>query len=450
MRTIEGLFVPILLIIVAVPVAATFGAEDTAPPSENNCLLCHGNKDVWEGEQLRLFITEADLANDIHWQRGLRCQDCHGGNPQADELRAAHAEEDGFHTVKSPADVPKFCGDCHANIEYMRRYRPSPRTDQLAEYWTSGHGQRLKATGDPAVATCISCHDKPHGSAQDKTRHGIRPVTELESLVYPTRVAKTCATCHSNQELMKGRLYHGQALSCDEYSKWRQSVHGRAMMEKGDLSAPTCNDCHGNHGAVPPQVDSVANACGVCHGKVAKLFEQTRMKHKFEEVGLPGCSTCHGNHEIKHPTDEMLGMGGTAVCARCHEQGKFGAPLAGAEAARTLRSDVDQLKQGIDTAEQTLLKAERLGMEVSQPRFELRSAVDALTNARSLIHTFQIKPVAATLAGGEKVVVEVQKKADHALYEHTFRRIWLAASLVPILLVIGLLLLYIRTLPAPE
>jgi predicted CXXCH cytochrome family protein len=449
MRIFHGILLPVPLILVAAAVVACADEKDT-PPKENNCLLCHGNGDVWEGEKLRFFITEADLAKDIHWQKGLRCTDCHGGNAQADEPRAAHAEEDGFHTVKSPADVPKFCGDCHENIEYMRRYRPSPRTDQLAEYWTSGHGQRLKATGDPEVATCISCHDKPHGSAQDKTKHGIRPVTELESAVYRTRVAKTCAVCHSDPERMKGRQYHGQPLACDEYSKWRESVHGKAMMEKGDLSAATCNNCHGNHGAVPPQVDSVANACGACHGKVAKLFETARMKHKFEEVGLPGCVTCHGNHDITRPSDEMLGMEDKAVCVRCHAEGTFGATLVGAQAARTLRSDLDKLKLNITTAEQTLDKAQRLGMEVGQPRYELRAAVDALTNARSLIHTFQVKPVETALAGGAKVVAEVQNKAEHALQEHTYRRIWLAATLVPILLVIALLLLYIRSLPAAK
>jgi predicted CXXCH cytochrome family protein len=249
---------------------------------------------------------------------------------------------------------------------------------------------------------------------------------------------------------MKGRLYHGQPLSCDEYPKWRQSVHGKAMMEKGDLSSATCNNCHGNHGAVPPQVDSVANACGACHGKIAKLFGETRMKHKFEEVGLPGCVTCHKNHDITQPTDEMLGMENTAVCVRCHvegKEGKFGATLAGAQAARTLRSDLEKFKRSLDTAESTLQTAERLGMEVSEPKFELRKGQDALTNARSLVHTFQVKPVETALDDGAKVVAEVQQKADRALREYTNRRIWLAASLVPILLVIGLLMLYIRTLP---
>ena len=48
------------------------------------------------------------------------------------------------------------------------------------------------------------------------------------------------------------------------------------------------------------------------------------------------------------------------------------------------------------------------------------------------------------------VVTEVQGKADHALAEYQYRRYWLAISLVPILIVIGLLVLYIRGLPIPE
>jgi predicted CXXCH cytochrome family protein len=224
-------------------------------------------------------------------------------------------------------------------------------------------------------------------------------------------------------------------------------------MEQGDLSAATCNNCHGNHGAVPPQVDSVANACGACHGKVAKLFEGALMKHKFEESKLPGCVTCHSNHGIVKPSDEMLGMGTTAVCVNCHEEGKegkFGATIAGAKTAQALRSNLDNFKDSIHKAENTLQKAEQLGMEVSEPRFDLRKGIDALTNARSLIHTFQVKPVETALSEGAKVVAEVQMKANRALEEHTSRRIWLAASLVPILAVIGLLLLYIRSLPATK
>ncbi len=223
-----------------------------------------------------------------------------------------------------------------------------------------------------------------------------------------------------------------------------------ALLEKGDLSAATCNNCHGNHGAVPPAVGSVANACGSCHGKIAGLFAGTKMKHRFEEVELPGCATCHGSHAIQTPSDKLVGMREGAFCVRCHENGKYGATLAGADIARTIRRGLDDLRQQIARADATLAEAERLGMEVSQPKFEIRDAVNALTNARTLLHSFSAKPVEAALTDGEKVATAVQSKADHALAEYHYRRVWLAASLVPILIVIGVLLLYIRTLPAPR
>ena len=152
---------------------------------------------------------------------------------------------------------------------------------------------------------------------------------------------------------MAGRMYHGQPLGHDQYEKWKQSVHGQAMLEKGDLSAATCNNCHGNHGALPPGVNSVANACGACHGKIATLFAETQMKHKFENIGLPGCVTCHGQHDITKPSDKMLGMADGAVCNRCHNPAnpQYGATVAGADVARKMRAGLDQLEQEIGQAE---------------------------------------------------------------------------------------------------
>ncbi len=452
MHMLLSALLPTMLLVAVTPAPAP--QKKTAavqpPAQESFCIQCHSNGDVWDKDQQRYFITEKDLASDIHWQKGLRCQDCHGGDPTNSDVAAAHSKDAGFKAVKSPADVPAFCGNCHANIEYMRRYRPSPRTDQLSEYWTSGHGRALKATGDPKVATCLSCHGKPHGSGQDKVKHGIRLVDDLESPVYRTHVAQTCAKCHADEKLMATRQYHGHPLGHHQYADWRASVHARALLEKGDLSAATSNNCHGNHGALPPEVGSVANACGACHGKIAKLFTDTRMKHRFEQEKLPGCATCHSNHKILVPTDKMLGMGGSAVCANCHAKGEHGATLAGANVARTIRGGLDDLSERIAHAATTLTEAERLGMEVSEPKFELRNAVNALTNARTLMHSFQIKPVEAALADGRGVAVAVQEKADHALQEYTNRRIWLAATLGPILFVIGMLLLYIRTLSIPK
>lgn len=410
------------------------------PPKEDFCVACHGESDLWEGERRRLYVNPKDLVADIHGQKGLRCSECHGGDPTTRNFAAAHTPEAKFRPIKSPKDVPEFCGRCHSDIAYMRRYQPSPRTDQLSEYWTGGHGQRLKATGDPQVAVCTSCHGG---------KHQVRAVRDLQSPVYPTHIAKTCATCHSDPKVMAGRQYHGRPLGHTQYEEWQQSVHGKALLEKGDLSAPTCNRCHGNHGALPPEAESVANACGTCHPKVAKLFVNTRMKHRFEEVGLPGCAACHGNHLIRHPSDEMLGMGEQAVCVKCHTQGQYGATLAGAEVARTLRARLDDLGALIAKAEARVAEAERLGMEVSGPRFDLRKAFDARVNARTLVHSFAPGPVEEALAEGIQTAEAVNAGAEAALQEYTARRIWLAASLVPIAVVVVLLLLFIRRLPIP-
>ncbi|MEI8371504.1 MAG: cytochrome c3 family protein [Planctomycetota bacterium] len=420
------------------------------PDSDNYCIQCHTQLDTGDPKDQKFHIPLESLKNDVHWQKGVRCQDCHGGDPSVQEIKA-HQANDDFRAIKSPAEIPDFCGRCHSNIEYMRRFNPSPRTDQLDEYRTSGHGKKLKK-GDLQVATCISCHDQPHGNAIDLKPHGIRPVNEPASPVFHTKVAQTCSKCHSDQKLMAGRLYKGQPLPIDQYAKWSKSVHGEALLKKGDLSAPTCNNCHGNHGAAPPQMDSVANACGSCHGKIGKLFAETKMRHKFEKEGLPGCATCHSNHEIRKPSDHLLGMQNGAFCARCHEEGKMkhGATLAGAKAAETIHADLDHLNSGIQKASETLTEAEEKGMEVSEPKFNLQKAFEARTNARTQVHSFRVDVVQTALAEGEKVVKEVQGKADHALEEYQYRRYWLAISLVPILMVIGLLVLYIRAMPIPE
>jgi predicted CXXCH cytochrome family protein len=425
---------------------ANGNSNGTVLPKGYSCLQCHvKGGELWaEGMPI---ADEHALANDIHWQKELRCHDCHGGSPTLENFQN-HRDDPTFRSVRSRELIPAFCGHCHSSIDFMRRYDPSARTDQEAEYWTSGHGRRLKAssagknaTVDPNVATCVDCHG----------RHGILAVRNSNSPVYPTHVAQTCARCHADEHRMANRQYNGHPLGTGQYQEWLQGVHGQAMFKKGDNSAPTCNDCHGNHGAMPPGVESVANACGTCHGKIAKLFADTVMKHRFEKIGLPGCATCHGAHKTTQPSDQFLGMEDNTFCIRCHnpQHPQYGATTVGAEVARVMRSRLEKLKGEIAGAEQTVREAERRGMEVRGPRFDLRQSFDALTNARTLVHSFKPGPVEEAIGKGLDVTANVKKLAKRALREHTDRRIWLAASLVPILLVVCLLLAYIRTLQVP-
>jgi predicted CXXCH cytochrome family protein len=171
------------------------------------------------------------------------------------------------------------------------------------------------------------------------------------------------------------------------------------------------------------------------------------MKHKFQQVDLPGCATCHGHHNIQSPSDEQLGMTSEAVCTQCHNQGRLGATFLGARIAEDMRQGMDDLKSKIALAEQKLDHAERLGMEVRDARFRLREANDALKMARTVVHSFALEPLQQTLAVGMEISDASAQAADAAVEEYRYRRIWLGLSLIPILIVVGVLLLYIRALP---
>ena len=90
----------------------------------------------------------------------------------------------------------------------------------------------------------------------------------------------TCGGCHSNPDTMKP-----YGIPTDQASKYLQSVHANALLKKQDLSAPTCNDCHGNHGAAPPGVASVENVCSNCHAFQAQLFDASPHKQAFAGAG---------------------------------------------------------------------------------------------------------------------------------------------------------------------
>lgn len=149
-------------------------------PKEYSCMECHGKKGLLadSAETKHLVVTEEHLAGDVHWQRGLRCHDCHGGKPKLEE-HVNHRDDPSFRALASREQIPKFCGHCHFDAEYMRRYQPSPHVDQLAKYLASRHGQLFKKVGASKVATCVTCHG----------HHAIRPIASLGS-------PDNCVTCH--------------------------------------------------------------------------------------------------------------------------------------------------------------------------------------------------------------------------------------------------------------
>jgi len=225
----------------------------------------------------------------------------------------------------------------------------------------------------------------------------------------------------------------------------RMSVHAKTLYDKQDLSAPTCNDCHGNHGATPPGIASVANVCGQCHARQAELFQTSPHKKAFDDRQLGECITCHGNHAIPKPGDQMIGTQQGALCINCHTQGDKGFVAAGA-----MRSRIDELIASIGKSSAILNLAERKGMEVSKPKFELKGATDALTHARVLIHSSSTSEVDKVIEPGMDAANKGYQAGVGALAELSFRRKGLAVSLVFILFLAALVYLKIRQIEARQ
>ena len=455
----------------------------------DQCLTCHETLGDKPSELFR---------RDVHFQKGVSCAGCHGGDASAEEMEQAMATEKGFigvpkgdgisnacarchsnatimvkqfnstlprnqlevlsasvhgklsttgkehiaqcttchdaHGIVStkepgspvfPLNVTKTCAKCHADAAFMRMYNPALPIDQLDKYRASVHGMK-NAHGDVKVAACASCH----GS------HDIRSASDVKSRVYALNLPTTCGACHANAKYMKG-----YRIPTDQVKRFSSSVHGKALLEKHDLGAPACNDCHGNHGAAPPGVESISKVCGTCHALNATLFASSPHKKAFDKRRLPECETCHGYHEIVAATDDLLGVSPEATCSRCHRESQN---AKGYLVAKTMRHLIDSLESTEKRADSLVADAEQKGMEVSEARFKLRDARQARLQSRTMVHAFNEEKFREVIGAGLNVSSIVAGEGQAAVDEYFFRRWGLGVATLIITIVAGSLYLTIR------
>jgi predicted CXXCH cytochrome family protein len=398
-------------------------AQSPAPKPGSNmaastCAVCHAALDGDLAKPAQL------IEDDIHTASGLTCASCHGGNASAADMDAAMSRQKGFMGAPSRKHVPELCGKCHSDASLMHRYRPQQRVDQLALYKTSVHGQLL-AKGDTAVAICTDCHSV----------HNIRKVKDPRAPVYVLNLPQTCGNCHANQQHMAN-----YKIPTDQLAKYHSSVHW-ATIKGGDLSAPTCATCHGNHGATPPGLDSVARVCGTCHVVFDDLFEASPHKAAFAALGLAGCVVCHSNHGIQEPKPEMLGVSEGSVCVNCHSQGD-----AGYAAAAAMRVQIDGLRTALAGAQAIVKRAEEAGMEMSDARLQLAAANEQYVKSRVQVHSLAVASVQAQVKAGQASAQQAYQMGVAALHERNIRRTGLLVSLAAIGVTIAGLLMGIRRL----
>ena len=206
-------------------------------------------------------------------------------------------------------------------------------------------------------------------------------------------------------------------IKTNQYDEYKQSVHGIALLEKKDIGAPACNDCHGNHGAIPPGIESISHVCGTCHINNMEYFSKTKMALKFEEKKIHGCEECHGNHKVLKTSDKKVGTYKESVCMNCHKKGD-----QGYKTAKTINRLLTGLSGGIDSATVKQKEVQTIGMDDVEISYLIREANQNLIKARTLVHTFDSTQVAKQTDEGNAKIKNADMIALEQIDEHQTRR----------------------------
>ena len=368
-----------------------FAVHHAAAETASSCVTCHEKEAAAEQHA-------------AHRLAGIRCVDCHGGDAGKKEKAASKAEGTGYLGEIERVKIPELCGNCHSDVRRMNPY--GLPTDQLAQYKASHHGELLYEDGDDEVAVCSDCHHA----------HGTRSARDPRSAVYPKNVAATCGKCHSDAELMGDR-----GLSAKQEKKYRESVHAEMLYEKGDLSAPTCVTCHGNHGAVPPGFARVGLVCGKCHIKQKEYFDKGPHGKPAEEGDFETCVTCHSNHKIVEPSNAIYRR-----CKTCHDEED--AEDQAYPTMKRITKLLDLTRNHYAEVAKKLDETTRAGFHLDDEHLILDEARTYVMQLAPLQHDLNVEEISEVSSQAMEVVDRVDARIDGKLKAARWRKL----SLIPI------------------
>ena len=219
----------------------------------------------------------------------LDCLRCHDAEPVSESVHSGLA-----------------CADCHSNVTDRRHARDG--VEPLGEAACAGcHRRAVRDVGNSVHggnAACTDCHGAPHE---------LRKAGDLESAVSPVNQIQRCGGCHSEPEsLIDGYL---------------TSVHGKGLLLSGLINAPSCSDCHGDHGIIAVADGEARTShvnspemCGTCHLLLLEEWRDQSAHGLAWQKGEDGpvCVDCHKSHEIADPTLAPTRLASAGVCGDCH------------------------------------------------------------------------------------------------------------------------------------
>jgi hypothetical protein len=292
--------------------------------SNQDCMSCHEEKGLTKpgpgGKEVSLFFDSTAFQKSVH--SSLQCVQCHEiseiPHPDASKVRSCascHAPvqrkyRGSVHKGKAS------CIECHGHhtVTPVRELKSSTcmecHSQPYSEFQSGVHAKGIPKNTE--AASCWRCH----GS------HAIFAARDKRSSVYHRNLPATCGRCHSDRDLMQ--KYGVKAA--DSYSLFMDSIHGRALTKQ--ISAAVCNDCHGSHGIKKTSdptsrvfKTNLAQTCAKCHSPISTQFSGSIHGQQLKKGNLsaPSCSDCHPAHQIVTVTSTNWKLGIIRECGTCHK-----------------------------------------------------------------------------------------------------------------------------------
>ena len=248
------------------------------------------------------------------------CFDCH--NPQDTRTDTAGS---ALHWLEQSVHAGFACADCHTGVDLDAH--PSPEAavvncgschDQVEELYHESVHSRKHNQGDPRAPFCYDCHGSHNIRSQDDP---VAPITRLH-------IPQMCAHCHSTVQGVR-LLERGEQAP---YGAYKESTHGKLILEEGIEAAAVCSDCHEPHRQLrkyDPRAKifkaNIPSTCGECHGEIARVFAGSvhGIAVRDGNFEAPVCTDCHSEHGILGPSDEKSKVYGANIsrttCLDCHK-----------------------------------------------------------------------------------------------------------------------------------
>lgn len=382
----------------AVAILLALGGSAAAADDEQ-CGICHP-------------ASQVEFSTSVHALESLGCTSCHGGNPDSLDVDTAHRGD--FDPLDDRRDIPASCAGCHSDLTRMRPYNLP--VDQYAMYSTSAHGIAV-ASGDLRGAVCSDCHGA----------HDTKRTSDPESRVDRRNLPATCATCHSDAALMRG-----YGIDAEVVEAYVGGAHGQALLVEGSTAAPSCNSCHGVHGAAPPGMGDLEKVCGSCHVLARQAFREGPHHPALAEAGLPECSSCHASHGIVRRELRDL----ETLCAECH--GEASEETLVGEKIHTL---ISAARAEVEAAEELLEEASKVPLHIEDHLGRIEEAHTYLTEALPLVHGVSVEPVEAVTRRARSIGQEIQHEI-HPRLDNRTARIGLALYWFYVIITVGILVRY--------